>query len=92
MDRDARHHDPHLRRGAIIPNAEVFTNAVTVNTTFALRPTEVEVGIGYGDRIAEAGEAILGALRDVEGVVAEPAPEALPWELAGSQVTIKVRR
>ena len=77
-------------RRAIIPNAEVFTNAVTVNTAFRLRRSEYHVGIGYGDRISEARVAILEALAGVEGVERDPAPEVLAWELAGSSVNLKV--
>ena len=78
-------------RRAIIPNADVFTNAVTVNTAFDLRRSEYDVGIGYGDKIPTAREAIMAALREVEGVEQEPAPEVLAWELAGSSVNLKVR-
>lgn len=77
-------------RRAIIPNAEVFTNAVTVNTAFPLRRSEYDVGIGYGDRIEEARAAILDALQGVDGVEADPAPEVLAWELAGPSVNLKV--
>lgn len=78
-------------RRAIIPNTDVFTNAVTVNTAFPLRRTEVDVGIGYGDRISAARDAILAALRDIKGLQPDPAADVLPWELAGSGVTLKVR-
>jgi len=78
-------------RRAIIPNADVFTNAVTVNTAFDPRRSEYDVGIGYGDKIPAARDAILAALREVEGVKHDPAPEVLPWELAGSSVNLKVR-
>jgi small conductance mechanosensitive channel len=77
-------------RRAIIPNAEVFTNAVTVNTAFPKRRSELEVGIGYGDRIAEAREVIRSALEGLDGVEQDPAPEVLPWELGGSAVILKV--
>jgi len=78
-------------RRAIIPNADVFTNPVTVNTAFPLRRSEYDVGIGYGDKIPAAREAILAALCEVEGVEQDPAPEVLAWELAGSSVNLKVR-
>lgn len=78
-------------RRAIIPNADVFTNAVTVNTAFPLRRSEVVVGIGYGDDIGAARAAILEALGGIEGVEPEPAPEVLAWELAGSSVNLKAR-
>lgn len=78
-------------RRAIIPNADVFTNAVTVNTAFPKRRSDLDVGIGYGDAIGEAREAILAALAEVDGVETDPAPEVLPWELGGSRVVLKVR-
>ncbi|WP_052763658.1 hypothetical protein [Microvirga massiliensis] len=56
-----------------------------------LRRGEPDVGIGYGDDIGIACEVIRDALKGVPGVSQDPAPEALPWELAGSSVNIKVR-
>ena len=78
-------------RRAIIPNADVFTNAVTVNTAFPKRRSDLHVGIGYADRIGDAREAIVAALGGLEAVERDPAPEVLPWELAGSSVVLKVR-
>jgi small conductance mechanosensitive channel len=75
----------------IIPNSSVYTEAVTVNTAFELRRSEYDVGIGYGDDAGKACEVIRGALKGVPGVSENPAPEAIPWELAGSSVNIKVR-
>jgi len=78
-------------RRVIIPNSDVYTEAVVVNTAFELRRSEYEVGIGYGDDIDEACALIRDALRSVEGVADAPAPEAFAWELAGSSVNIKAR-
>jgi small conductance mechanosensitive channel len=75
----------------IIPNSSVYTEAVTVNTAFGKRRSEYDVGIGYGDDVKEACEVIRTALMGLPGVSADPAPEAIPWELAGSSVNIKVR-
>lgn len=73
----------------VIPNSDIYTGAVTVRTAFPTRRSEFDVGIGYGDDIGEACELIAATLADVEGVVAEPAPEALPWGLDASWVTIR---
>ena len=78
-------------RRVIIPNSNVYTEVVTVNTAFEQRRSEYDVGIGYGDDVAKACEVIRNALEDVPGVSDSPAPEAFPWELAGSSVNIKVR-
>ena len=78
-------------RRAIIPNADVYSNAVTVNTARPTRRSQYDVGIGYGDSIAAAREAILEALSTVPGIEADPAPEVLVWDLAGSSVNLRVR-
>jgi len=78
-------------RRIVIPNGELFTNPVFVNTAFDKRRVEYDVGIGYGDDIARARELILEALREVEGVLTEPAPEVLVYEFGGSSVNLRVR-
>ena len=78
-------------RRIVIPNAELFTNAVTVNTAFENRRVQYDVGIGYGDDIDQAKELILEAIASVDGVLREPSPDALVMELAGSSVNIRAR-
>jgi small-conductance mechanosensitive channel len=75
----------------IIPNSSVYTEAVTVNTAFERRRSEYDVGIGYGDDLQYACEVIRAALKGLPGVSADPSPDAIPWELAGSSVNIRVR-
>ncbi|WP_279483857.1 mechanosensitive ion channel family protein [Aureimonas sp. SK2] len=78
-------------RRAIIPNANVYSNAVTVNTARPTRRSQYDVGIGYGDDIEGARKAILEAIAKVPGLEADPAPEVLVWDLAGSAVNLRVR-
>jgi small-conductance mechanosensitive channel len=78
-------------RRIVIPNSELFTNSVMVNTAFENRRLEYDVGIGYGDDIDLAKQLILEALRSVDGVLSEPAPDVLVMELAESTVDIRVR-
>ncbi len=78
-------------RRIVIPNAELFTNAVTVNTAFDHRRLEYDIGIGYGDDIDRAKQLILEAMAGVDGVLENPAPDALVMELAGSTVNIRAR-
>ncbi len=78
-------------RRIVIPNSELFTNSVMVNTAFENRRLEYDVGIGYGDDIDLAKRLILEALRSVDGVLSEPAPDVLVMELAESTVNIRVR-
>jgi small conductance mechanosensitive channel len=75
----------------VIPNADIYTRIVTVRTAFPKRRSEYDFGIGYGDDVDAACEVILAALQSVEDVERDPEPEAFPWALDGSAVTVKVR-
>ncbi|WP_406827889.1 mechanosensitive ion channel family protein [Microbulbifer sp. ARAS458-1] len=75
----------------LIPNSDIYTNAILVKTARSLRRSDYEIGIGYSDSITEACEVIEKALGNVEGIATKPAPEALPWDLAASWVTIRAR-
>ncbi|MBD2454355.1 mechanosensitive ion channel family protein [Nostoc sp. FACHB-87] len=78
-------------RRIVIPNSELFTNSVTVNTAFESRRLQYDVGIGYGDDIDQAKELMLQALHSVAEVLQDPAPDVLVMELAESTVNIRVR-
>ena len=78
-------------RRIVIPNAELFTNSVTVNTAFDKRRLQYDVGIGYGDNIAEAKRVILQVLRSTQDVLQDPPPEALVVDLADSTINIRAR-
>ncbi|MBC1237904.1 mechanosensitive ion channel family protein [Nostoc sp. 2RC] len=78
-------------RRIVIPNSELFTNSVTVNTAFDNRRLEYDVGIGYNDDIDQAKQLMLEAMHSVDEVLKDPAPDALVMELAESTVNIRVR-
>lgn len=78
-------------RRIVIPNAELFTNSVTVNTAFQHRRLEYDVGIGFGDDVEQAKELMQEAVRGVEGVVADPAPDVLLVGFGASSVNLRVR-
>ena len=75
----------------VIPNGEVYTSALKVKTATPLRRSQYDIGIGYGDGIGHAVEVLTEAMRGVEGVEADPAPEALVWDLSASWVSIRMR-
>ena len=78
-------------RRVIIPNSDVYTSPVVVLTAFETRRDDYDVGIGYGDDLANACRVFEAAVAGVEGVAADPAVEALPWSLDEIQVTVRVR-
>ena len=75
----------------VIPNSEIYTHAVLVKTAHEKRRSQYDIGIGYGDGIEEACDVIRQALASVKEVETEPSPEALPWDLGASWVTIRAR-
>ncbi len=78
-------------RRIVIPNAELFTNTVTVNTAFDKRRMEYDISIGYGDDIDHAKQLILEAMYTVNEVLKDPGPDVLAMDLAESTVNIRVR-
>ena len=78
-------------RRIVIPNAELFSNSVTVNTAFMHRRLQYDIGIGYGDDIATAKQLILEAIHEIEGVLKTPAADAIVVDLADSTVNIRAR-
>ena len=62
-------------RRVLIPNSDVYTSAVLVNTAFAVRRSQVDFGIGVSDDIGTARQVMLDAMRGVAGVERDPAPD-----------------
>ena len=63
----------------VLPNSDIYTNAVLFRTAHEKRPSQHDVGIGYGDGIENACEVLLATINSVDEVQTDPAPEALPW-------------
>lgn len=78
-------------RRVLIPNSELYTGSVVVNTAYPLRRVEYDVGIGYGDDIPTAKRLILEALREIDDIVQDPAPDVLVYALADFSVTLRIR-
>jgi small conductance mechanosensitive channel len=75
----------------LIPNASVYKNAVDVRTARPSRRTSFVVGVAYDTDLDRARALAVDALAGVDGVHAEPAPEALLAEFAPSTVDIDIR-
>lgn len=83
--------DTYDGRRIVIPNAELFTNAVTVNTANPLRRMEHDLGIGVGDDIERARAVVLDTLAGLDGVERRPAPDVCVVDLADFSVKLRVR-
>ena len=75
----------------IIPNSQIYSDPVTVITAYHMVRSQYDVGIGYGDDIGEAKRIALETVQGIEGVLEDPAPDVLTWDLAGSSVNLRVR-
>jgi small-conductance mechanosensitive channel len=78
-------------RRVVVPNADLFTDTVVVNTAFAQRRLEYDVGIGYGDQIEDARRVIRDAVSTASGVLAEPPPDVLVVGFAPAAVNLRAR-
>ena len=75
---------------AVLPNGQVYTNAVLVRTAYSNRRVRLVVGVGYKDSIERARSLMLEVLKKTEGVLNEPGPAILLTELAPSSVNFNV--
>ena len=78
-------------RRVVVPNSDLYTNRVVVNTAFDQRRLAVTVGIGYGDDIAQAKALILKTVDGLDGILKDPAPQVLVTSLADFSVLLEVR-
>ncbi|WP_456830405.1 mechanosensitive ion channel family protein [Deinococcus sp. UYEF24] len=78
-------------RQVVIPNSELFTNRVTVNTAYAKRRLSIPVGIGYGDDIDHAKEVLLRELAQVKSVLTDPPASVVVRELGDFSVNLDIR-
>jgi small conductance mechanosensitive channel len=75
----------------VIPNRDVYKSVIRVQTHYPNRRLAFTVGIAYENDPAEAAAVIVEAMRGVEGVDPDPAPEALVRQLGVSTVDIEAR-
>jgi small-conductance mechanosensitive channel len=74
----------------VVPNGDVYTNAIVVRTAWSKRRVRFTVGIGYPYSIERAREVLLGVFAGIEGVHKEPEPLVYVSELAPSSVNFTV--
>lgn len=78
-------------RRVVIPNGQLYTEAVVVNTAYDLRRSQYDFGIDYDDDVELAHDLLEATLREVDGIVDDPEPQVFVWELGGSSVNLRAR-
>jgi len=78
-------------RRIVIPNATVYTSAVTVNTAYPRRRCEFVVGIGYEDDVQKAKDVILNILDRDPTILSQPGFSVNVTALADFSINLTVR-
>lgn len=75
----------------VLPNMDVFTNPIVNYSELPLRRRTVSIGLGYGQDVNQARQLFLEAMRSMDGVQEDPAPEVLTEELGDSALSLAAR-
>ena len=78
-------------RKVVIPNSQLYTSPMTVNTAYSQRRLEFDVGIGYENNIIDAQQVILSVLKAAPTVSKLAEPSVIATALADSSVVLRVR-
>lgn len=75
----------------ILPSSQVLKNPIENRTSFRVRRTTLQVGVGYDEDLETATELIVSAVSSVDGVLEAPWPEAYIEAFGESSVDLAVR-
>src|ERR1700686_2122428 len=79
-------------RRVVIPNADLFTHSVTVNTALDIRRWEYDLAVHDSRELAELKSLVINAVSKVPGVLTDPRPEVLVMDLGDPDLNaVKVR-
>lgn len=78
-------------RVVILPNAEVYTSAIVVNTASEDLRSEIEIPIAPTQDIEPARKAGLAALEEVSGIRKSPAPDIIIASVTADYIMLRIR-
>jgi small-conductance mechanosensitive channel len=78
-------------RRIVVPNADLFTKSVTVNTAFAQRRMEYDMTLPAPPDLSATKQQIVERVQAVEGVAHAPVPDVLLVKFDQATVTLRVR-
>ncbi len=81
----------HDNTYVVIPNKQVIGELLVNHSMYGESRLSVPVGIAYKESIDDAREVILGAIRELDGVLSTPPPSVVVSELGDSSVNLSVR-
>lgn len=83
-----RNYDGRL---VIIPNKDVYSSTIKVQTAYEAVRTSLSVGVGYDTDLSRARRIALGALAELDAVLDEPPPQAYYSEFGDSSLSLELR-
>ncbi len=75
----------------LLPNKSVWGSPIVNYTRNPTRRITLDVGVAYGTDLDKAVKIALEAVKNVDGVLEDPAPQVVITELADSSVNLQVR-
>lgn len=75
----------------VVPNRDVYKNAIRVQTSRNIRRVDFVIGVGYGEQLDDVQRIIVETLCGLDVVRSDPAPTALVSELNASTVDFVAR-
>ncbi len=75
----------------VIPNKTIIDTVLENHSKHGETRVDVPIGIAYKESIPRAREAVLAAVRAIDGVVATPAPDLVVTEMGASSVNMNIR-
>lgn len=76
-------------RRFLIPNGEIYSSTIVVNTLSNCRWSYCEICIDHDNDIDEATEVLLRRIKQVEGVMKEPSPSVTVTSITSNAITLK---
>jgi small conductance mechanosensitive channel len=74
----------------VIPNADLFTNSVIVNTAMGTRRWQYDVDVKGTGSLQELKDMLVNVVRGVPGVLQDPGPEALIVDVTPDSVKARI--
>lgn len=78
-------------RRVVVPNAQLFTNSVTVNTAFGTRRLEYDFKVGTRDDVPRARRILEQVLAGAEDVLPDPRADVVVTSFDGITTTLRAR-
>ena len=77
-------------REVVIPNADLFTHSVIVNTALGSRRWQYDLAVNQVSDLAHLKEKIISVVRKVPGVLSDPTPDALITDATHDSAKLRI--